>query len=112
GGKFAVEEVDEDAAGGSGFAIVGADGGGGVKNDDLLTGLRSFDRFLFRQKFGALVVADHIAEGHWRVFVGDDAVGIEVHGGDARSVDEALDAGFACQTQQFAGAVDVGLIHG
>src|SRR5208283_2611809 len=40
GGKFAVEEVDEDAAGGSGFAIVGADGGGGVENDDLLTGLR------------------------------------------------------------------------
>ena len=36
GGKFAVEEVDEDAAGGRGLAVVGADGGGGVENDDLL----------------------------------------------------------------------------
>jgi hypothetical protein len=35
-----------------------------------------------------------------------------VHGGDARCVDEAFDAGLAGHAQQFAGAVDVGAIHG
>jgi hypothetical protein len=35
-GEFAVEEVDEDAARGRGLAIVGADGGCGVEDDDLL----------------------------------------------------------------------------
>ena len=36
GGKLAVEEVDEDAAGGRGLQVVGPDGGGGVEDDDLL----------------------------------------------------------------------------
>jgi hypothetical protein len=68
--------------------------------------------FLLGQKFGALVVADHVGERDRRVFVDDDAVGAEVHGGDARGVDEALDASFAGHAQQLARAVDVGAVHG
>ena len=57
-------------------------------------------------------MADHVGERDGRVFVDDDAVGAEVHGGDGRGVDDALDAGLAGQAQQFAGAVDVGAVHG
>ena len=113
GGKFAVEEVDEDAAGGRGLAVVGADGGGGVEDDDLLAVLGcACNGFLLGEELGALVVADHVGERDGRVFVDDDAVGAEVHGGDAGGVDEALDAGFAGHAQQLARAVDVGAVHG
>ena len=83
GGKFAVEEVDEDAACGRGLAVVGADGRRRVEDHDLLAASRGLDRFLLGEKLGALVVADHVGERDRRVFVDDDAVGAEVHGGDA-----------------------------
>ncbi len=57
-------------------------------------------------------MADHVAERDGRVFVDDHAVAAEVHGGDARCVDDALDAGFAGQLEQVAGAIDVGAVHG
>jgi hypothetical protein len=112
GGKFAVEKVDEDAAGGRGLGVVGADGGGGVEDDDLLAGLRGSNGFLLGEELGALVVADHVGERDGRVFIDDDAVGAEVHGGDAGGVDEARDANLAGQAEQLAGAVDVGAVHG
>ena len=112
GGKLAVEKVDEDAAGGRGLGVVGADGRGGIEDHDLLAVLRGGDRLLLGQKLGALVVADHVVERDGRVFVDDDAVGAEVHGGDARCVDDAPDAGFAGHAQQLARAVDVGAVHG
>ena len=111
GREFAVEEIDEDAAGGSGLGVVGADGRGGVEDDDLLALLRSGDGLLLGEKLGALVVADHVLDRDRRVFIDDQAIGAEVHGGDAGGVDEALHAGFARHAQQFAGAVDVGAIH-
>ncbi len=97
---------------GVGFAVVGADGRGGVENDDLLAVLGGGDGFLLGEKLRTLVVADHVAERDRRVFVDDDAVGAEVHGGDAGGVDEALDAGLAGHAQQFARAVHVGAVHG
>ena len=83
GGKLAVEEVDEDAACWRGLGVVGADGRGGIEDDDLLARLAAADRFLLGQELGALVVADHVGERDGRVLVDDDAVGAEVHGGDA-----------------------------
>jgi len=111
GRKLAVEEVDEDAAGGGGLGIVGADGSRGVEDDDLLAGLRGFDSFDFGEKLGALVVPDHVFEGDGRVLIDDQAIGAEVHGGDAGGIDEAGDAGFAGKAEELAGAIDVGAVH-
>jgi len=54
GGEFAVEEVDEDAAGGRGFGVVGADGGGGVEDDDVLAVLSGGDGLLLRHELRPL----------------------------------------------------------
>ena len=112
GGEFAVQEVDEDAAGGGGFPVVGADGGSGVEDDDLQALLGGFDCLLLGEELGTLVVANHVFEGDWGVFVDDQAVSAEVHGGDRGGVDDALDAGFASHAEEFASAVDVGAVHG
>ena len=97
---------------GVGLAVVGADGRGGVEDDDLLAVLGGGDGLLLGEKLGALVVAHHVGERDRRVFVDDDAVGAEVHGGHAGGVDEARHAGFAGHAQQIARAVHVGAVHG
>ncbi len=45
---------------GVGFAVGGADGGGGVEEDDVLAGARGLDGDLLGEELGALVVADHV----------------------------------------------------
>ena len=106
-----IQKVDEDAAGGRGLGVVGADGRGGVEDDDLLAVLCGGNGLLFREELGPLVVADHVVDGDGRVFVDHNAVGAEVHGGHAGGVDDAADAGFARESEQVAGAVDVGAVH-
>ena len=51
GWKFAIEEVDEDAAGGRGLGVVGTDGRGWVEDDDLLAILGGGDGLLLGQEF-------------------------------------------------------------
>ena len=97
---------------GVGLAVVGADGRGGIENDDALAGLGGGDGLLLCHKFGALVVAHHVGERDGRVLVDDDAVGAEVHGGHAGGVDEALHVASRAMPQQFARAVHIGLVHG
>ena len=55
GGEFFVEEVDDDAAGWRGFDVGGADGGGGVEDDDGLAGTRGFYGDLFSEEFSCLL---------------------------------------------------------
>ena len=112
GGKFSFQEINEDAASGRGLGVVGTDGRGGIENDDLLAVLRRGDSLLLGHELGPLVVAHHVGERNRRVFIDDDAVGTEAHGGHAGCVDETFDACVAGQPQQLARAVDVGAIHG
>ena len=111
-GKFAVEEVDEDAACGCGLGIVGADGGCWIQNDNFLSGMRSINGLLLGEELGTLIVADHVGERDWSVLVDDDTVSAEVHGGDGGGVDDAADIGFAGGAEEIAGAINVGAVHG
>jgi len=112
GRELAVEKVDEDAAGGRGLSVVGADGCGRVENDDFLAVLRGSNSLLLGEELGALVVSDHVGERYGRVFIDDDAIGAEVHGGDAGGVDDARDFGLTGEAEQVAGTVDIGEVHG
>ena len=102
GRDFAVQKVDEDAAGGRGLGVVRSDGCGRVKDDDLLAVLRCGDSLLFGEKLGSLVVAHHIAECHGSVFVHDDSIRAEGHGGNRLDVDDAADPSFAGELEQIA----------
>ena len=68
-------------------------------------------RHLLGHELRALVMADHVCESHWRIFVGRMAVAGESDGGDAGCVYDAADSGFARGFENCAGAFDVRAVH-
>ena len=111
GGKFFVQEVDDDPAGWRGLGIARADRRRGIENHDMLAGLRGFDCLLLAEKLRSFVVADHVRQRNGSLLVHDGSVGLEAHRRDAGGVDDALDANLTRQLQQLACAIDVGGIH-
>ena len=83
GGKFSLQKVDDDAAGGSRLDVLLADRSGGIHGYHAHAAAAGFERNLFGHEFRALVVADHIGQGNGRIFVGGTAVSGESDGGDA-----------------------------
>ena len=66
---------------------------------------------LLGQELRALVVADHVVDGHGRVLVGRRAILVDAEHGDARRVDHARRAGGRGRLEHVDGAFDVGAVH-
>src|ERR1700733_624310 len=111
GGKFAFEEIDNDAACWRRLYILLADWGGWINHNDVHATATGIERELLRHKFGALVVADHVGQRDRRIFVGRVNIFCKAHGGNAGSMNDALDTVFGGRFKDSAGAVDVGAIH-
>ena len=111
GGHFATEEAQDDVACGSRFDVVGADGGGGVNDDDVLPGLGGLDGFLLGPVFGFFVVADE-AFGEGLVLLGAEAaVAGDADRGHGAGVNGAFNPGFLGGGEDVAGAEDVGSVE-
>jgi hypothetical protein len=116
GGHFAVEEVDDDAAGGGGFDVAGADGSAGIDDDDGGALGGEFAGNDFGAPLGELVVVAHLGFGNGSRFVCGCDLAVDFPGqtdaADGAGVDDSGTAGFGGGFDDVAGAVDVGGIHG
>src|ERR1700722_9257813 len=79
GGEFALEKVDDDAAGGCGFYILFANWCGRVHYHDVHTTAASVEGELFRYELGTLIVADHVGQRHRGIFIGGGGTSPESH---------------------------------
>jgi hypothetical protein len=116
GGHLAVEEIDDDLAGGGGLDVAGTDGGAGIDDDDGSTLGGKFAGDDFGAPLGNLVVIAHLRLGDGRGFVGgsDGAVGFlgQTDATDGAGIDDAGTAGLGGGLDDVTGALHVGGVHG
>src|SRR3954462_1532661 len=115
GGEFALQEIDNDLAGGGWFDIARANGGAGVDDDDGMI-FCEFERDLFGLPFGAFVMIAHLRFGIGGGFVGwgDGSIFFDskADATDGAGVNDARTSSGACGRENVVCAFDVGGIHG
>ena len=73
-------------------------------------GYQPANRF-FGEIFRALVMADHVGEADWRIFVGRARVRRQAKRRDAARIDDSEGAGLGSGPDEVATALDVGRVH-
>ncbi len=116
GGHLAVQEIDDDLAGGRWFDIARADGGARIDNYDGRTFGGEFARDLFGAPLGDFVVVRELALLDGRDFVGrrrqlaTDVLRQSDAAHGAR-IDDARATGLRGGFEDVAGAIDIGDVH-
>src|SRR5215510_522994 len=107
-GERAPQEIVEDQpAGGRGLYLPGSDGIARVDDDHGQAARREFLGHALGEELGALIVADHVLEGHRRGLGSQASIAGKADGAEARGIDHATDASVRAGLEDGAGAVHI-----
>src|SRR5215470_3805994 len=107
-GEGAPQEIVEDEpARGRWLHLPGADGIARVDDDHGQAARREFLGHTLGEELGALVVADHVLEGHRRGLGSRASIARKTDGAETRRIDYATDAGARAGLAHGSGAVPV-----